>query len=64
VNAAAIALIVVAAITLARTAFSGALPVAMGILAAVAILIVRLNPSWVLLAAAVTGAAFGLITSS
>ena len=63
VNAAAIALIVVAVITLARTAFSGALPVAMGILAALAILVVRLNPSGVLLAAAVTGAAVGLIST-
>jgi chromate transporter len=62
VNAAAVALIVVVVIALARTAFSGALPVAVGILAAVAILIARFNPSWVLLAAAVTGAAFGLIT--
>lgn len=61
VNAAAVALIVVVVLTLARTAFSGALPIAVGILAAVAILIARLNPSWVLLAAAVTGAAFGLI---
>jgi chromate transporter len=63
VNAAAIALIVVAVITLARTALSGALPVVMGILAAMAIFVARLNPSWVLLAAAVTGAAFGLIST-
>jgi len=63
VNAAAIALIVVAVITLARTALSGALPVVMGILAAMAIFVARLNPSWVLLAAAVTGAAFGVIST-
>jgi chromate transporter len=62
VNAAAVALILVVVITLARTAFSGPLPVAVGLLAAVAILIARFNPSWVLLAAALTGAAFGLIT--
>jgi chromate transporter len=62
VNAAAVALILVVVITLARTAFSGSLPVAVGILATVAILIARFNPSWVLLAAALTGAAFGLVT--
>jgi chromate transporter len=64
VNAAAIALIVVAVITLARTALSGALPVAMGMLAAVAILVARLNPSWVLLAAAAIGAMFGAFGSA
>ena len=62
VNAAAVALILVVVITLARTAFSGPLPVAVGILAAVAILIARFNPSWMLLGAALTGAAVGLIT--
>jgi chromate transporter len=59
VNAAAVALIIVAVITLARTAFAGMLPVVVGVLAGVAILIARLNPSYVLLAAAVTGAAMG-----
>ena len=62
VNDPAVALILVVVITLARTAFSGPLPVAVGILAAVAILIARFYPSWVLLGAALTGAAVGLIT--
>jgi chromate transporter len=61
VNAAAIALIIVAVITLARTAFAGMLPVVVGVLAGVAILIARLNPSHVLLAAAVAGAAMGAV---
>jgi chromate transporter len=60
VNAAAIALIIVAVITLARTAFAGVLPVAIGVAAAMAILVARWNPSYVLLAAALTGAAWGL----
>jgi chromate transporter len=60
VNAAAIALIVVAVIMLARTAFAGVLPVAIGVAAALAILVARWNPSYVLLAAAVTGAAWGV----
>ena len=62
VNAAAIALIAVTVITLARTAFSGALPVVIGGAALIALLVARLNPSWVLLAAALVGAAFGSIT--
>ena len=57
VNAAAIALIVVAVIILARTAFSGLLPVAIGIAAAIAMLAARVNPSLVLLAAALGGVA-------
>jgi chromate transporter len=55
VNAAAIALIVVAVIMLGRTAFAGLLPVAIGIAAAIAMLIARVNPTYVLLAAALIG---------
>jgi chromate transporter len=63
VNAAAVALIVVAVITLARTALSDAAPVAIGILAALAMFVARVNPSWVLLAAAVTGAALAVFNT-
>ena len=64
VNAAAVALIAVTAIALARTAFSGALPVVIGVAALIALLVMRLNPSWVLVGAALIGAAVGLMTES
>jgi chromate transporter len=59
VNAAAVALIAIVLVMLGRVAFDGMWPLAIGIVAGVAIFVVRINPAWVLFAAAVFGAARG-----
>lgn len=59
VNAAAVALIAVTLVRLSSAALSGPLPVVAGLVAAVAIFAARVNPSLVLLAAAVIGALVG-----
>jgi chromate transporter len=60
VNAAAIALIALVVLTLGRVAFTEPLPIAIGVVAAVAILIARISPTRVLLVAALAGACYGL----
>jgi chromate transporter len=60
VNAAAVALIAIVIVLLGRVAFDGALPIALGLGAAVAIFVARVNPTWVLLSAAAIGACYGL----
>ena len=62
VNAAAVALIVLVAVTLGRVAFDGVLGIMIGIGAAIAILIARVSPTIVLLAAAAAGAVYGVWT--
>ena len=62
VNVAAVALIAVTLVTLARAAFTGPLPVAIGAAAAVAVFAARVNGSLVLLAAAVLGAILSVVT--
>lgn len=59
VNAAAVAMIAVVVISLGRAAVDGAVPLIIGIAAAAALFIVRVNPMLVLLAAALVGAAAG-----
>jgi len=54
-NAAVVALIAVTLVDLARVAFTGPWPVAAGVLAAGALTIWRLNPTWLIAAAATVG---------
>jgi chromate transporter len=61
VNAAAVALIVVVLIRLATAAFTGPASIVIGLIAALAILYVRLNPSLVLVGAAVVGAVLAML---
>jgi chromate transporter len=60
VNAAAVAMIAVVVASLARTAVTGVMPLLIGLSAAVALFVARMNPMLVMLAAAVAGAASGL----
>jgi chromate transporter len=60
VNAAAVALIAVVLIKLAVIAFTGAVSVVLGVVAAIAIFFARVNASLVLLGAAVAGAMVGV----
>jgi chromate transporter len=64
VNVAAVALIAVTLVTLARAAFTGLVPVAIAVAAAVAVFAARLNGSLVLLAAALGGALLALVSPS
>ena len=61
VNAAAVALIAVVVVALARTAFTGPVPIVIATLATLGIFVARLNSALVLLAAAATGAALSLL---
>ena len=61
VNAAAVALIAVVLVRLASAAFDGWQPILIGVAAAVALLIARLSPMLVIMAAAAVGAAAALI---
>jgi chromate transporter len=61
VNAAAVAMIAVVVVALGRSAFTGVMPVLIGLAAAVALFAARVNPMLVMLAAALAGAAYGLI---
>jgi chromate transporter len=60
VNAAAVALIGVVVVTLAGQAFVGVIPIGMAIVAAALIFLAGINPTVVLLAAAVGGAVSAL----
>ncbi len=60
VNAAAVALIAVVLVTLARTALDGPLPVAIGLAAGAALFMANISPSLVLAGAAIAGAVYGL----
>ena len=60
VNAAAVALIGIAIVMLGRVAFDGALPLAIGLAAVVAIFLARVSPIRVLLAAALFGMVYGV----
>jgi chromate transporter len=62
VNAAAVALIAVVAVTLGRVAFDGAWPVLIGVVAALAIFVARVSATHVLVAAAAIGVCHGLWT--
>ena len=61
VNAAAVAMIAVVVVSLGRSAFTGVMPVLIGLSAAVALFAARMNPMLVMLAAAVAGAAYGVL---
>jgi chromate transporter len=61
VNAAAVALIAVVLVSLAYAAFTGPIPVVIGLAAALAIFLLRLTPTLVLLAAAAGGALSSLL---
>ena len=60
VNAAAVALIAVVLVTLARAALDGPLPVAIALAAGAALFVANSSPSLVLAAAAIAGAIYGL----
>jgi chromate transporter len=61
VNAAAVALIAIVLVMLGRVAFDGVFPVAIAMVAGAVIFAARVNPAWVLLAAAAIGASSGLL---
>jgi chromate transporter len=63
VNAAAVALIAVVLVRLATAAFTGPVSIIIGLIAAAAILYLRLNPSLVLAGAAVLGALLAVLPS-
>jgi chromate transporter len=64
VNAAAVALIVVVLIRLAAAAFTGPASIVIGVIAAIAILYMRLNASLVLAGAAVVGAVLAILPTT
>jgi chromate transporter len=64
VNAAAVALIVVVLITLGRVAFARPAGIAIGVAASLAIFVARVSPMWVLLAAAVAGGIYGVVSAA
>jgi chromate transporter len=61
VNAAAVALIALVLVTLAQAALTGLFPMALAIIAAGLIVVMKINPSFVLMAAAILGGVVSLV---